>query len=370
MRATRAFIHLDNFRANIAAIRQRAGSRPLLCVPLKADAYGHGAVPLARTALEEGAAFLAVAAVSEAEELRAGGIGAPILLLSLPLPEELPALPALRLSPFVADRETIDALEETAAGGPPLGVHLKIDTGMARIGCPPEEALALARHLARQKHLFLEGMATHLAVSDSPLPEDLAYTREQLDRFQEAVRAVRGAGIDPGLLHGANSGALLFHPQASLDMIRPGIALYGYSPPSGAAQALPVQPVMELCSAVSYLKRVRKGQTVSYGRTWTAPEDTLIATIPAGYGDGLPRALSGTGFSVLVGDTPCPLAGRICMDQFMVDLGPDSAVRRWDPVRIFGPGGTDAADIARLTGTIPYEITCGISKRVPRVYLP
>jgi alanine racemase len=369
MRATQAIIHLDAFRRNIRLVRSRIGAGRKLCVPVKADGYGHGAVPLAKAALEEGAAFLAVATVEEGAELRRAGIDAAILLLSVPIPEELPELIARRLTPLVGDADFVRALNAAAAGAPePLTVHLKVDTGMGRVGCPPESAAELAALIAAQRGLRLGGVATHLAVSDSLEREDQRYTREQLGRFASAVAAIRAAGIDPGLVHAANTGAVAFHEDAFFDMVRPGILLYGYAP-AGAEKTLPVRPVMELVSGVVFIKQVRKGDSVSYGRTWIAERDTLIATIPVGYGDGLPRRLSGQGFKVRINGAWHPLAGRICMDQCMVDLGPGAPVRRWDAVTLFGGDALSAADLAETLGTISYEITCGINKRVPRVYV-
>jgi alanine racemase len=210
-------------------------------------------------------------------------------------------------------------------------------------------------------------VVTHLAVSDSLDPGEAAYTKEQLARFSRAVGDLRKAGIDPGIVHAANTGAVAFHEDAWFDMVRPGILLYGYAP-EGAETVLPVKPVMELVSRIVFIKQVKKGETVSYGRTWTADRDTTIATIPVGYGDGLPRRLSGD-FSVRINGASYPLAGRICMDQCMADLGPNTAIRRWDTVTIFGGDAPSAADIAAKLGTISYEITCGINKRVPRVYV-
>jgi alanine racemase len=368
MRATRTIIHLDAFRHNIRLVRSRVGAGRKLCVPVKADGYGHGAVPLAKAALEEGAAFLAVATVEEGAELRRAGIDAAILLLSVPIPEELPELVARKLIPLVGDAEFVKELAAAAEpSAEPLTVHLKVDTGMGRVGCPPEGAAELAALIAAQRGLRLGGAATHLAVSDSLAPEDQRHTKEQLGRFAAAVSAIRAAGIDPGLVHAANTGAVAFHEDAFFDMVRPGILLYGYAP-AGAEKTLPVKPVMELASKVVFVKRVRKGDSVSYGRTWVADRDTVIATIPVGYGDGLPRRLSGQGFKVRVNGAWYPLAGRICMDQCMLDLGPDSTVRRWDDVVLFGGDALSAADIAELLGTISYEITCGINKRAPRVY--
>jgi alanine racemase len=348
------------------AARKKAGPHTKLCVSVKANAYGHGAVAVSRCALETGAEYLAVAAVSEGAELRAAGITAPILLLSQALPEELPEIVSLNLTPLISDTEFIGEAARTAEqSGKRLNVHLKVDTGMGRMGCRPEEAASLAEKIVSQKGLFLEGTATHLSVSDSLEPDDMAYTKEQLRRFREAVVSKKGAGIEPGIVHAANSGALLFHEDSYFDMIRPGIFLYGYS--SGE-----VKPVMELRSAVVSIKMVKKGEAVSYGRTWIAPNDTFIGVIPVGYADGLPRHLSNN-HSVLIrsggsqGKT-YPLAGRICMDQCMVNLGPETEVRRWDEAVLFGPGFITAAGIAAKLQTIPYEILCNINKRVPRIY--
>ena len=368
MRATRAIIHLDNFLRNLEAARAKAGRHPMICVPVKADAYGHGAVPISRCALEAGAEYLSVAAVSEGAELRAAGITAPILLLSQALPEELLDIVSLDLSPLVSDEEFIEAVALAAEWSEKrLSLHLKVDTGMGRMGCRPEEAANLAARIASKKWLTLGGIATHLSVSDSLELGDMAYTKEQLRHFREAVASVRDAGIEPGLVHAANSGALVFHDEACFDMIRPGIFLYGYSPAASVRGGLSSEPVMELRSAVVNIKKVKKGDAVSYGRTWVAPEDTFVGVIPAGYADGLPRLLSND-HSVRIRGKAYPLAGRICMDQCMVNLGPEPEVKRWDEALIFGPGFITAAGIAAKTNTIPYEITCNISKRVPRVY--
>jgi alanine racemase len=290
------------------------------------------------------------------------------LLLSQPLPEELPGILAGELCPLISDREFAEAAgQAAAAAGKILPVHLKIDTGMGRVGCRPGEAAELARYICALKGLRLAGTATHLAVADSSREEDIRYTQKQLGAFREAVADIRAAGIDPGIVHAANSGAVVFHPDAWFDMVRPGIVLYGYSPGKDSPQALPVEPVMELRTRIVFIKEVKKGESLSYGRTWTAPRDTCIATLPVGYADGLPRALSGN-HSVRIRGVPYPLVGRICMDQCMVDLGSGADIRRWEDVTVFGGSGPSAADIASKLGTIPYEITCHINKRVPRVY--
>jgi alanine racemase len=370
MRATQAIIRIDNLKRNIRLIRDRVGKGRLICAPVKADAYGHGAAPVAKACLEAGVQRLAVATVDEGAELRVAGIDAPILLLSFPVPDEYEAVVSCGLTPLVGDRELAAGLELAALNvGAGVAVHLKVDTGMGRIGCPPEEAAALARFIASLPHVRLEGVATHLAVSDSLKPENVQYTQEQIRRFVCAVDAIKKAGVDPGVIHAAASGGVLLHEQAWFDMARPGVMLYGYAPDPALAGLLPLEPVMELVSRIVYIKQVRKGESVSYGRTWTAPCDTAIATIPIGYGDGLNRLLSNN-YSVLVKGKQRPIVGRICMDQCLVDLGKDGAAcEKFEKVTIFGakPAFT-AADMAEILHTIPYEITCNINKRVPRVF--
>jgi alanine racemase len=365
MRATRALIHLDRFRRNVQAVRERIGPRRRICVPVKADAYGHGAIRIAETALAAGASHLAVAAVSEGAELRGAGIEAPILLLSQSLPGEIPDILHYRLSPLVSDRGYVEDLARSAAAaGVRCPVHLKIDTGMGRLGCTPEEAPGLAAYIGAFKSLEYAGTATHLAAADSALPGDRAFTGGQLTRFRRAVEQIRAAGIEPGIQHGANSGGFLLHEDSWLDMVRPGILLYGYNL---TGTEFPVEPVMELVTRIVFIKKVKQGETLSYGRTWVSPRDTFIATLPVGYGDGFPRLLSGN-WQVLIRGRPYPLVGRICMDQCMVDLGPETEIDRWEEVTVFGGAAPSAAEIAARLFTIPYEITGNINKRVPRIY--
>ena len=369
MQAVKAVIYLDNLRQNIETIRGKIGHGTAICVSVKANAYGHGAVPAAKTALEAGASWLAVASAGEGSELRKAGISAKILVFSQIFPDEAKDIAALNLIPFASDRETLQNLNDAVpSGDDPLEVHLKVDTGMGRLGCRPEEAAELAVFISTLKNLRLGGMATHLAVSDSLKLEDVDFTKRQLALFREASDAVRNSGIDPGLLHAANSGAICFHEDSYLSMVRPGILVYGYSPAAGIPGGLAAKPVMELRSAVALIKKIRRGEPVSYGRTWTAPEDTLIGTLPVGYADGLPRLLSNN-HSVCIRDKPYPLVGRICMDHCMVNLGMNSEIKRWDEAVIFGPGFEDASSIAAKTGTITYEILCGVSSRVPREYV-
>jgi alanine racemase len=370
---TRAIIHIDRFIGNIEAVKSRIGQKRQICVPVKADAYGHGALEIARTSLEAGAHCLGAATVAEGTELRNGGITAPILLFTQPDPAEIPAIFKAELIPFVSDEWYASALNKAAAGKIKLPVHLKIDTGMGRSGCPAEDALALAKYINTCASLELAGTATHFAVSDSTDTRDIAYTKLQLSRFKEVIDAIKNESIDPGIVHAANSGAVILHPDTWLDMVRPGIFLYGYKNvqekeiPNFPFEPIKAQPVMELRTTVVMIKKIRKNETVSYGRIWTARQDTTIATLAVGYADGLPLHASNKWQAVISGKT-YPIAGRICMDQCCVDLGTESDVRRWDEAVIFGGCAQDAAALAAAAGTIPYEITCNINKRVPRVY--
>ena len=384
-----ATIYLNRFKENINSVKLRVGQNRRICVPVKADAYGHGAVRISKTALEAGAYCLGVATVAEGVNLRKGGINAPILLFSQPHPDEIPLLVKAGLAAFISDEEFAAALNERAAADKiKLPVHLKIDTGMGRIGCSMNEALSLARFIKKCSNLGLAGTATHLAVSDSADKKDIDFTGIQLTRFNKAVNAIKNAGINPGIVHAANSGAVILHPNAWLDMVRPGILLYGYKTVQeyeapvdhlkklSKLSSLIVKPVMEFKCSVSLIKKIKKGESVSYGRTWTAEADTTVGVLSTGYADGLPR-LAGNKWQVIINGDVYPLIGRISMDQCCVNLGPKPNVKRWDEAVIFGDdiypeqsGAVmhSAAELASLVRTIPYEITCNINGRVPRIY--
>ncbi len=375
MRATRAIIHLDNLQYNIQEIKKTLKKNVKICLPIKADAYGHGAVRIAVAAIRAGISYLAVASVQEAIELRNAGIVIPIISLSLPILEEIPSLIEYDIEALVIDEEFINKLNEHAKTLNKIAsVHLKIDTGMNRIGCNPDEAVKIAMQITRASNLKLQGTCTHFAVSDSKEKDDIAYTKKQIKNFKNAIREIKKAGVNPGLLHAANSGAVLQYPEAQFDMVRPGILIYGYTPSKELKKEIKLKPVMELITQVVLIKKIKKGESVSYGRIWTAEKDTFIATLPIDYADGLLRACS-SGLKVKIATEYFPVIGRICMDQCMIDLGASPWVQRWDKVCIFGTStnnkekNTTAADLAQIAGTIPYEITCGINKRVPRVYI-
>jgi alanine racemase len=368
-RAAWVEIDLGAVRDNVAALAQLAQPSRVLAV-VKADAYGHGAVPIARAALEAGAAWLGVALVEEGVELREAGIEAPILVLSEPAPEAAAAVVAHRLTPVVYTAEGIDALAKAVADlgtGEPLPVHLKVDTGMHRVGVAPEEAVALAARVDQRTELTLDGVCTHLAVADEP---DDPYTAEQLERFEVVLSDLERAGLRPPLVHAANSAGLLAFPDARFDLVRVGIALYGIAPAPGLDGRVELRPALALKARVSHVKSLEAGARLSYGLRYRMARTGTVATVPIGYADGVPRNLAAVGGHVVVGGRRHPIAGTITMDQLMVDMG-DAPVAVGDEVVLIGRQGeaeVTAQEWAERLGTIAYEIVCGIGPRAPRSY--
>ncbi|PIE98909.1 MAG: alanine racemase [Treponema sp.] len=370
MRATQAIIHLDNLQHNILQIKNLIGENVKICLPVKADAYGHNAIRVAIAGIRAGVSSLAVASIPEAIELRNAGVVAPIISLSIPVLDEIFDIVEYDIHPLVFDTAFIDALnKEAGRRKKTAGVHLKIDTGMSRIGCTADEAVNLAEKIQNAKNLKLHGTATHFSASESLTKADIEFTKKQISLFMSAVQKMRNAGLKHGLLHAANSGAVLQYPQAHFDMVRPGIIVYGYPPSSLLKDIIDLKPVMSLITKVVSIKKIKAGDAVSYNRQWIAQRDTYIGTLPIGYADGLNRRLS-PGLKVKIGDEFFPIVGRICMDQCMVDLGTAPNVKRWDDVVIFGESkdGNTACDLSDIAGTIHYEITCNINKRVPRIF--
>jgi alanine racemase len=377
LRPAWAEIDLGAIRHN-ASLLSRSVSPSRLCAVVKAGGYGHGAVQVARAALEGGAEWLAVALVEEGIELREAGIGSPVLLLSEPVPEAMAEVVAARLTPTIYTAEGLDALASASSGrargdsAEPFPVHVKADTGMHRVGARPGDAIDVAVRAASTPGLRLEGFWTHLAVSDEL---DNGYTSRQLDRFDEACAALRASGVSPVLVHAANSAAALWQPRSRFDLVRCGISLYGLAPDgslSGKEPAPGLRPAMSLKARVSYVKEVAAGERLSYGLRYRLDRESTVATVPLGYADGVTRSLSAAGAHVLIGGKRRPMAGTVTMDQFMVDCGPGEPVRRGDEVVLLGSQGGEtigAWDWAERTGTIAYEVVCGISGRVPRVYL-
>ncbi|PIE99660.1 MAG: alanine racemase, partial [Propionibacterium sp.] len=339
-----------------------------ILLAVKADAYGHGLVPIATMAQKCGCVdWLGVATVPEGQELRTAGIELPILKLSHCFPEELPAAIAANLTLTVVDEDTIQAAEKAGAiAGQIIDVHLKLDSGMGRIGARLTEAVTLTKMIDDCPHLNLDGVFTHLPVSDSPAGAE--FTNIQINEFSTAVEAIKAARGPINFVHLANSGAILSHDLGISNMVRAGIMAYGYYPDAETPKTVPLRQVIQLVSRISFIKYVLAGESVGYGRTWVAEKPTRIATIPIGYGDGYSRLLSNCG-RALVGGKSCPIRGRVCMDQIMVEV--DDSVAVGDQAVLIGAQGAQfisTDEIAELTNTINYEVTCQIGPRVRREY--
>ena len=377
-----AEVDLQAIAHNVAELRRLTRPAARLMAVVKADAYGHGAVEVARTALANGAEWLGVARLPEAIRLREAGLEAPILVFGYTPPAAAERLVAFDLRQSVYSLEAARAYSAAAAArGKRLRVHLKVDTGMGRLGIVPatlagkasgdpvgEEFIREATAIARLPGLEAEGIFTHFAASDSA---DTSYARRQLDLFLVVLEALRAAGLEFALRHAANSAAVIRMPEAHLDLVRPGIALYGLRPSAETdLSGISLKPAMALKARIIHLKQVPAGTCISYGMTYRTPFPTVIATVPAGYADGYRRRFSSAG-EMLVGGRRVPVVGRVCMDLTMLDVGSVPGVRVEDEVVIFGRQGGEsitADDLARALDTINYEIVCAIAARVPRVY--
>jgi alanine racemase len=359
----RATIHLNRLRFNYREICKRIAPAHLIPV-VKADAYGHGGIPVARCLVEEGANLLAVAQFQEAMELRDSGIHLPILIFGRVFPEDLPeAIKAgLRLTLF--GTEDIRWIEKVC-GEAKAHVHVNVETGMGRVGVLPEGEPRFFDELAQSRTCTWEGLYSHFATADE---KDQTYARIQLARFASLIVQLETKKRLPPMVHMANSGAILDLPESYFTACRSGIMLYGHYPSVETSRPLALQQVMDLQTAVTHLRRLPAGHNVSYGCRWKTPRETSIAVLPLGYADGVRRHLTGH-LQVMIGGKRYPVVGTITMDQIMVDVG-DDPVAVGDPVLIWGDspeGSIQVLDVAESMGSIPYEMTCGISRRVPRV---
>ena len=346
-RAAWAEVNLAAYAQNIEEIKKcvRPGAR--LCMVVKADAYGHGAIPCARVAVAHGASYLAVATISEGVELREAGFTQPILLLGLILPEEAADVVAYDITQTVCTRELAAALSAAAvAQGKTAKVHLKVETGMGRIGVRPEEAAELAAYVAGLPGLVLEGVFSHFATADD---RDKTYARAQLAAFQRALAAIEARGIHVQLRHIAESAAILELPEAHLDMVRVGIIQHGLWPSAEVAHPIALRETMRFLARVVFLKRVHAGESI-------------------GYADGYIRAYGAEGYAVIRGQR-APICGRVCMDQVMVDVTDIPGVAIGDTALLFGGEALPTDTAARWLDTINYEVTCLVAPRVPRVYV-
>ncbi len=369
-RRTWAEIDLDSAAHNFHQVQ--AGTRAKICCVVKADAYGHGDVWLSRLYEQLGADYLAVATLEEALHLRRGGIRLPILVLGYADPACAPLLAENGITQTVFSYDYGMALAAAAeAAGVTVKVHLKLDTGMGRIGflCRPEGAheLEQAAAVCRHPRLDAEGVFMHFAVADEG-EAGKVFTEEQFAGFMQGIARLEAAGITFRLRHCANSAAIFDYPATHLDMVRAGVALYGLQPSGRLLHPPRLKPVMELCSVITHIKELAPGQSVSYGREFIADRPLRVATVPIGYADGFRRQNS-RGYSLCVNGMAAPILGRVCMDQLMVDVtGVDCRVG--DRVTVFGGEPPFTADaLARLNDTINYEIVCDVAKRVPRAYV-
>lgn len=368
MRATRAEVDLGAIAHNVSLLADHVAPAGL-CAVVKADGYGHGAISVGRAALAAGATWLAVALVEEAAVLRRNGVEAPILLLSEPRPTDLRAAVRLDIRTAVYTPRGVDEAADAARrAGRTARLHLKVDTGMHRVGADPDDIVGLAERIRDTAGVELEALWTHCAVADEPANP---FTGVQLGRLADALARLEAAGLRPPMVHAANSAAAMDHPDARHDLVRAGIAVYGIDPAPALRGRLPLRPAMSVVSEVSLVKPVRAGEGISYGQRHTFASDTLVAVVPIGYADGVPRALSAAGGQVLIGGRRRPIVGVVTMDHLMVDCGPSGDVAAGDEVVLLGRQGDeriDAADWAEATGTIAYEVVCGIGPRVPRIY--
>ena len=370
-RPTVAVVDLAKVRHNILAIRDRIGPDRKILIAVKADAYGHGAVPVSRMAEAIGVDMLGLATVEEGVELRQAGIRLPMLVLGHILPEE--AETAIRHDVTVSVCNLGVARAMSSAGqalGREAGVFVNIDTGMGRVGVYPlTEAAPFLEQVRLLPGLRLDGVFSHFPIADEA---DKAFSHDQIARLKAVVQAARARGIEVPIVSMANSGALYDLPESTFDMVRPGIMIYGFRPSPHVSDAFTVEPAMTLKSRIVFLKTVDKGTTLGYGRTYSVPRDrSVVATVPIGYADGYNRLLSNRG-PVLVGGCRYTVSGRVSMDQITIDLGPEADARVGDEVVMIGRQGEEeigAQEIADMLGTIVHEVACAVSKRVPRTWI-
>ena len=364
--STVAEIDLDAFRSNILQVRRCVGPHRAVLAVVKANAYGHGLVPISRAALSEAVEGLGVAFVEEGIQLRKAGIRRMILVMAGFLPEETGALLEYNLTPVVSHPTQIESLKRyREKARHPIRIHLKLDTGLGRLGLLEKDVAPFIRQAREVKGIEIQGLMSHFA--DEGL-DDPHLADEQIGRFEKTQIAIEGMGVKTPMTHMANSAAIMGMERAWFNMVRPGIMLYGY-PPSAPA-AIPLRPVMTLKTRIINLKRVAAGTPLSYGRTFTTRRDSLIAVLPIGYADGYSRAWSNRG-EILIGGRRLPVVGRVCMDMTLVDVTDLPSVGMGDEAVLMGSQGSEALyadELARDLGSIPYEILCAVGQRIPRTY--
>ncbi|WP_059172878.1 alanine racemase [Bacillus sp. FJAT-27445] len=370
-RDTWAEVSLDHIKSNLGQFQQFIEKKVKLMAVVKADGYGHGAVRIAQTAISAGADYLAVAILDEALELRKAGIGHPILVLGYTPERSIRAAIQHRIALTVFSEEMLmQIISQSRSLNKTAAIHLKIDTGMSRLGLTStKEAVEVAIKANAAKEVKLEGVFTHFANADNSCSP---YTLLQFAKFRDVLESIESAGISIPLRHCCNSAATMNFPEMHLDMVRIGIAMYGLYPDSSLKDhPIRLQPAMSFKTKISAVKKVSPYQPASYGCTWEMPHETMLATLPVGYADGFSRLLSNRG-RVLIKGHFAPIAGRICMDQTIIDVTGVGHCKIGDTVTLFGQDGIgfqSAEELSDLIGSIPYEVVCSIGKRVPREYM-
>jgi len=367
-RPTVAEIDLNAIAFNLERVRKEVGEGVLVMAVVKANAYGHGMTEVARYLERRRVDYFGVAFPEEGATLRRAGIRKPIHVFTLPFPSQARLYAEHRLEATVASARDVRLLDHAAGlRSRRVAVHVKVETGMNRIGVRRESLPSLIRTLQRSRHLDVRGMFTHFATAEV---RGDSFTRMQLEEFDGALSTALRLGLDVPIVHCANSAAILNYPQSHYSMVRPGLMLYGYSPSPTSPRRISLKPAMSLKTAIAFVKRIEAGESVSYGRRFIARRGTTIATLPLGYADGFSRMLTGKA-EVLIGGGRYPVVGTICMDQCMAACG-DSTVGAGDEAVLIGKQGKElitAWDWAKRLGTVPYEVCCAISSRVPRVYI-
>lgn len=369
LRSTKAIVDLNAVRHNIAQVRKLVGERVEILAVVKADAYGHGAVQVAKACQDAGTSMLGVALVDEGVELRQAGIDLPLLVQCCISEEEINTVLEHELTVTVATRETAERLSEAAGRlGTIAKMHADVDTGMGRIGFPASTAADKIARLARLPNVELDGVYTHFATSEIEGDE---FTRDQMRIFKNLLDELSARGLHPPRVHACNSGAVINYPEAYLTLVRPGLILYGVYPDRSLEKKIALRPALSLTTSIVFLKDVPAGVSLGYGRSFVASDQRRIATANVGYADGYPWRLSNNGKAIVRG-VLAPVVGRVSMDQLLVDVTSVPGAALGDAVTLLGTDDSQkitAEDLANWAGTIPYEILCGISKRVPRQYI-
>jgi len=364
-RPTWAEVNLNNLKYNFYQIKRLLDPKTKMMVVVKADAYGHGLIPVAKKLVSCTADYLGVASIDEGIKLRENNIKLPILVLGLILEKDINPFFRYGLTPTVCDKKLASILDNMACRlRKPINVHVKVDTGMGRIGVLHEDAQKLIKYIHKFKYVNIEGLFTHFAFADM----NRNFTQYQINLFSRLINKLKESGINIPLIHAANSMAVIGYENSHFNMVRPGLVIYGLYPKESLR--IDLKPVLSLKTKVIYVKKLSRGQGISYGHDYITKRNTRIVTLPIGYGDGYPRNLSNLA-PVLIKGKCFRISGRICMDQVMVDIG-DTSAKVGDEVVLIGKQGKNkitVEELANLSNTIPYEIVCGLGSRIPRVYV-